>query len=312
MSVLATGAIGFLGSHIVDHCLAQGDEVAVLVRRTSDRTWLAHHSAVKLAYGDITDTASLRDACRGKEVVHHSSARAADVGSRKQCYDSNVLGTENVIEACVSSGVKRLVYVGSPSVVFDSRDEINIDERYPYPKRFAKHYSETKAIAEQKVFATHKPGMFTTVSLRPHTTRGPRDRVGFILQILAKATQRKPRDLSEGKEVRIDMCYVENTAHACLLASKAPSVNVGGKVFFIKVFFIKVFFMTDRESVNAWSFQNEMLDLFGIPRIPSYSVEAARYAFGYRTRISVKTGVERLKRWADGIGGLDGFIRYVE
>ena len=346
MRVLVTGATGFLGSYIVDQCVAQGDDVTALVRRTSDLTWLAHHSAVKLAYGDITDTASLREACRGKEVVYHSAARAADWGSRKQFYDSNVLGTENVLEACLSAGVKRLVYISSPSVVFDYRDEINIDERYPYPKRFANHYSETKAIAEQKVLAAHKPGIFTTVSLRPHAIWGPRDRVGFMPQILAKAKQGKLPDLSEGREVRIDMCYVENAALACLLASRAPSVNVGGKAFFI----------TDGESVNAWSFLNEMLDLFGIPRIAkranpriamfaagiiefawriarleekrrppltrygvgmltcstTYSIEAARHAFGYRPRISVKNGVERLKRWVDGIGGLDEFIRYVE
>ena len=78
MNVLVTGATGFLGSHLVDACLRQGDKTRVIVRATSDRSYLDTLKSVEQVHGDLTSSDSLRGAVEGIDVVYHSAARVTD------------------------------------------------------------------------------------------------------------------------------------------------------------------------------------------------------------------------------------------
>src|SRR5207248_402451 len=84
----------------------------------------------------------------------------------------NVAGTENVLAASRTHGIRRLVFTSSPSVVFDGRDQEGIDESAPYPARFEAPYPQTKALAERLVRAANGPSL-ATVALRPHLVWGP-------------------------------------------------------------------------------------------------------------------------------------------
>ncbi|MGE5421761.1 MAG: NAD-dependent epimerase/dehydratase family protein, partial [Ignavibacteriales bacterium] len=173
MKVMITGASGFLGSYIADNCLDEGDEVRTLVRTTSPLGYLRKYPGIQFCYGSLSDTESLEKATRGVDVVYHAAARSSDWGTYKMFEEANYIGTVNILNACQKNNVERLVYISSPSVVFDYKDEINISETYPYPKKFANHYSETKAKAEQLVLEANMPGGLTTVALRPHAIWGP-------------------------------------------------------------------------------------------------------------------------------------------
>ena len=87
MKILVTGATGFLGSHIVDRCIKDGDQVRVLVRETSDLSYLQKYPNLEFIYGGLTNIDVLYKATEGIDLIYHSAARAADWGSRKQFYE---------------------------------------------------------------------------------------------------------------------------------------------------------------------------------------------------------------------------------
>ena len=79
-------------------------------------------------------------------VFHCATAApaAANTANKKLMHDVNVKGTQNVIDACASQGVARLVYTSSASVVFDGTDLINMNEDAPYAAKPIDYYTETK------------------------------------------------------------------------------------------------------------------------------------------------------------------------
>jgi nucleoside-diphosphate-sugar epimerase len=339
--VLVTGATGFLGSHIVDACLAQGDRVAVLARPSSDLAYLKSLPGVEIVPGDLTDAESLDRATRGVDVVHHSAARVLDYGSRRDFFEANVAGTDRLLDAARKNGARRFVFVSSPSVVSDGEHQIGIDESYPIPARFLNLYSETKAEAETHVLAANAPG-FVTCALRPRAVWGPRDRHGFMPKIIGRVLAGRMRDLSGGARIVASLCYCENAARACVLAAASP--HVGGKAYFV----------TDREVVEVWPFMNRLAAMFGAPpvdkRVPgaivgaavaitealwtipalghrrsppvsrysvslltrsaTYDTSAARRDFGYEPRVSLEEGLAALRAWIDSIGGVGEYVRY--
>jgi nucleoside-diphosphate-sugar epimerase len=341
MNVLVTGASGFLGGHIVDRSIAKKDTVRVLVRKTSDCGRLRKYKNIEYAYGDLTDREAVMKAVRGTDIVYHSAARATDWGTREQFLQANFIGTRNILDACVAGGVKRLVYVSSPGVVFDYTSLEKIDESCPYPEKFANYYAEYKAMAERLVLAANGTGRLTTVALRPHAIWGPGDVSGFFPRILRKVKEKKIRDFSCGKTVLLDMCHVTNAAAACILAGR--SKRAAGKAYFI----------TDGQTVDAWRFIDRVSDLFNVPRInkkinprvasaaaavfelvwkipglaenypppitryaialmshsTTYSIEAAKKDLGYRPLMTVDRGLALLKQWVDDNGGIDAFVR---
>jgi dihydroflavonol-4-reductase len=113
MKILVTGGTGFVGSHLVRHLLAQGEEVVCLVRPQSRRDNL-HGLPVRFAVGDIRHIESVRTALSGCRIVYHC---AADYRlwceDPAQMYAVNVEGTKNVLQASSESGVDRVVYTST-------------------------------------------------------------------------------------------------------------------------------------------------------------------------------------------------------
>ena len=94
----------------------------------------------------------------GCDAVIHTAAKAGVWGSYRSFYEPNVTGTANVIGACRSTGVGRLVMTSSPSVVFHGSDMEGVDESVPYPDVYHAPYPETKAIAERMVLDCERAG----------------------------------------------------------------------------------------------------------------------------------------------------------
>jgi nucleoside-diphosphate-sugar epimerase len=342
MRALVTGASGFLGSHIVDDCLRAGDEVRVLVRPSSDLSYLSTVPGVEFAYGDLGDERAAAAATRDIDVVFHSAARVSDHGSRAQFWDANVVGTQRLLEAARRNGVGRFVFVSSPSGLMTGGDQFDITEDQPYPERYLNLYSETKAAAERIVLAANGP-TFTTCALRPRGVWGPRDHGGVMPRLVAKMHAGRLPDLSGGRTVHASLCHCRNAARACLLAARSD--NVGGKAYFV----------TDAEKTDVWGLIGEVARLFEVTpptrkvspvvrdalvgavealwRIPylahryspplsrysvalltrssTYDTSAAERDFGYRPVVDQATGLRELKAWVEEIGGVDAYVRGV-
>jgi dihydroflavonol-4-reductase len=117
MLALVTGATGFLGSHVARVLAAQGAELRLLVRPTSDVRNISDVAGDRVI-GDLRDAASISKALSGCDVVFHV---AADyrlwVSDPDEMYRSNVEGTRSLLEAARKQGVRRVVYTSSVATV---------------------------------------------------------------------------------------------------------------------------------------------------------------------------------------------------
>jgi UDP-glucose 4-epimerase len=124
---LVTGGAGLVGSHIVDDLVREGaKEVRVydsLVRGKPEHLdWASANGNLSIVQSDIRDRDALAQAMKGVDAVFHEAALWL-----RQCQDRprdgvdiNIIGTFNVLEACVNAGVKRVVAASSSSVYGDA------------------------------------------------------------------------------------------------------------------------------------------------------------------------------------------------
>jgi len=253
VKALVTGGGGFLGSAIVGQLIKRGDHVRILARSGYPALEALGAEGIQ---GDICNPDDVLKAVTGVDAVFHTAALAGACGDLKTYRATNVGGTQNVIDACESRGVKKLIYTSSPSVVFDLRDGINIDESTPYPKKYCSTYSQSKAEAEQMVLsrASRMQGRLWACSIRPHLIWGPGDKY-LLPRIIASARKGQLRIIGGGRN-KVDLTYVENAAHAHLLACDAMSAGkISGEAYFI----------TDGQPVVLWEWINTMLRRLNLP-----------------------------------------------
>src|SRR6266496_86031 len=131
MLAFVTGATGFLGSHVARTLAAQGAELRLLVRASSNLTNLQGLKAESVT-GDLRDARSIEKAMSGCDTVFHV---AADyrlwVRDPHEMYRSNVDGTRAILEAARKNGVRRVVYTSSVATVGFSSDGTPADEGSP-------------------------------------------------------------------------------------------------------------------------------------------------------------------------------------
>ena len=229
MKILVTGGGGFLGSAVCRQLLARGDEVTAYQRSASDEL---EKLGVRIIRGSITDAEKLNAAVNGVDAVIHTAAKAGVWGPYDDYFQPNVTGTENVITACLSNGIRKLVFTSSPSVTHADGDIEGGDESLPYAGQYNSPYPATKALAEQRVMAANCPDLHT-VSLRPHLIWGPGDN-HLLPHLLERAKSGKLK--LPGPDKLIDTIYIDNAARAHLLALdrlQSDPETVGGKTYFV-------------------------------------------------------------------------------
>jgi len=282
MNALVTGGNGFLGRSIVEQLLAHGDQVRSFARSAQPEL---KSLGVEVIRGDIRDKDDISEACRGIDCVFHTAALAGMGGRWADFYETNCLGTKNVLTGCRIHAVERLVYTSSPSVVFCGVDQLGIDESTSYGTDWlAKHrchYSHSKALAESMVLAASRSqsraqplianslensDWINACALRPHLIWGPRDS-HLIPRLIARAQKHRLRRIGAGTN-RVDMTYVENAASAHLRAADALAHGppVAGKAYFL----------SQGIPVNCWEWIDDILELANLPPVKkSFSLKTA-------------------------------------
>lgn len=217
MTVLVTGATGFLGSAVARLLLARGDEVRVLVRPHSAGANI-EGLPVAIAYGDLRDSASLLAACRGCSALYHV---AADyrlwVRDTSELYQSNVEGTRALMLAALEAGVERVVYTSSVATLGYHRDGRPADEDTPVTvDDMIGHYKRSKFLAEKVVDELVVSHRLPAVIVNPSTPIGPRD-------IKPTPTGRVVRDAALGRipafvDTGLNVAHVDDVAYGHLLA----------------------------------------------------------------------------------------------
>jgi nucleoside-diphosphate-sugar epimerase len=273
MKALVTGANGFLGSYLVRLLLESGYEVTAMTRRRDE---MLATMDLDVVHGDVRSFDNVLEACRGQEVVFHTAGVSGIWGSWKHFHGNNTIGTRNVVEACIQTNVKKLIYTSSPSVTFNGDHQMNVNESVGYPKKWLCHYPHSKALAEQYVLQADDDPDLMTCALRPHLIWGPGDK-HLIPRLFKRARSKQLRRVGDGTN-QVDTIYVENAAFAHIQAAEAMKEQgspVCGSAYFI----------SQDDPVNCWQWINEVLALGGVPRIK----QSISYYWAYRLGYSMET-----------------------
>ncbi|MBF0409462.1 MAG: NAD-dependent epimerase/dehydratase family protein [Candidatus Riflebacteria bacterium] len=282
-----TGGGGFLGFAIVKALREKNVKVKSFSRNSYPQL---EKIGVEHVKGELTNPEDLTRAMNGCNIVFHVAAKAGMSGAYEDYYNTNYLGTVNVIDACRSNGIKRLVYTSSPSVIFDGKDMEGVDESVPYPEHYEAHYPKTKAMAEKAVIAANA-SEFATVALRPHLIWGPGDN-NLIPRILSRARAGRLRIIGENKN-KVDTIYIDTAANAHILAAERlfPGSPVSGKKYFI----------SQGDPRFLWDIVNAILVAAGEKPLSSSISAKKAYYIGYVLEMIWKifciSGEPPMSRW---------------
>lgn len=237
--VLVTGGAGFIGSHLVRALLSRGDRVRMLDNfSTGKRENLADvDGSLEIFEGDLRDPALLQNVAQGVDFVFHFAAFVSVPQSMVEpqlCYDVNVTGTLNLLEAARAAGVKQVVIASSAAVYGESQELPLCEETV---SQTLSPYAATKQVSE--VFA----GMYThalnlpIVALRFFNVNGPRqspdsDYAAVIPIFIQRMRDEQAVIIYGDGHKECDFVYVGEVVRAVLLAAEKPQaaglvINVG-------------------------------------------------------------------------------------
>ncbi len=176
MTVLVTGATGFIGSAVVRRLLAAGAAVRVLARPDSDRRNV-DGLEVEIVTGDLCDAASLDRALSGCAGLYHVAADYRLWARRpEEIYETNVTGTKNIMMTAAEAGVGRIVYTSSVATLGLNGDGSPADEDTPVGlEDMVGPYKRSKFLAEQEVITLVRQRGLPAIIVNPSTPVGPRD-----------------------------------------------------------------------------------------------------------------------------------------
>ncbi|MEA2315465.1 MAG: hypothetical protein QOI03_2157 [Solirubrobacteraceae bacterium] len=222
MTVLVTGAAGFLGGHVTDLLHSRGERPRVLVH-PNDPTARLELEELDIHRGDVADPAALRSAVSGVERVIHCAARIGPWGSHAEYHRSNVLALEALVRAAVAAGVKRVVHVSSITVhgndLRGSGDESAPLREEPNP------YSRSKVAGERLLARMIQEEEAPVTVVRPGWIYGPRDNASFAR--LARRIEQKKMMMVGSGENHLPLIYVRDVARGVVLASEAEDAAGG-------------------------------------------------------------------------------------
>jgi UDP-glucose 4-epimerase len=234
---VVTGGAGFIGSHLVDALLARaGTTVLVLDNLSRGRmSNLAHHEGdprFELMLGDVREKGDVAKAVEGASVVFHLGAQSNVMGAvsdPRYSFETNVVGTFNVLEAAAEARVKRVVFASSREAYGESRT-LPVPEDQPLDAKNT--YGASKAAAEAYCRTFSNVFELETAILRLANVYGPRDFDRVIPLWITRALRGAPIVVFGGDQI-IDFVWVGQVVDALLSAAEkriARPVNVASGV----------------------------------------------------------------------------------
>jgi len=226
MKIVVTGGAGFIGSHIVDQCVAAGHEVAVV-----DNLWSEGggknanlNPQARFYHVDITDEASMNrvfDEIKPDVVSHQAAQHSVSVSTKYPKLDAqvNVLGLLNVLTNCTRTGVRKIVFASS-GATYGTPVRLPIDE--DVPQRPESPYGITKMVTEYYLRYWQEANGLTYTALRYGNVYGPRQdpngEAGVIAIFAKRFLKHETVRIDWDGEQQKDYVYVGDVARANLIA----------------------------------------------------------------------------------------------
>jgi nucleoside-diphosphate-sugar epimerase len=321
--VLVTGATGFLGRKLAKRLFDEGYPIRALARKPSNVGALKRLGA-EIVFGDLADESSVAAAVKGVHVVVHAAAGTS--GTAKDSDTGTIQGTRNILEACRTSRVEKLVYISSCNVYdvagYTEKQVVTEEaqlERFPLRRG---HYSAAKLQAEALVTEAMNHEGCPTVVLRPGTLYGPGADV--YTRMMGVSFARRIFVVFGDGESELPLVHVDNTVDAiveCISNSAADNqvFNLVDQDLVTKKMYMEqvvkplypkatVIYCPMSILLTLTWLQEKLIAILGkqpfltVYRLVSsqkrvrYSTSKIENAIGWRSRISFEQGVEQLIR----------------
>jgi UDP-glucose 4-epimerase len=304
LRVLVTGAAGFVPSHVVDAYVAAGARVTALDNFSDGRhanltTLAGEHEIVEM---DVRDEA-ISKIVKQQDVVVHMAANADVPRSvRDPDYDfqNNVVGSYNVLRACLDSNVQSVIFASSAAVYGEPR-YTPIDEAHPLDP--ISPYGAAKLAAEKLGFSYYKAYGLPFTAIRIFNSYGIRQPRYVMYDLLRKLRndQSRLQVLGTGNQIR-DYSYVTDTARCFLLASENKE-SVG-----------EVYNVAGGEPISIRDLAKRIIAALGLSEVEVVftgqswpgditalvaDISKIRTGLGYCPEVALDEGIIRLIRWFD-------------
>ena len=320
--LLVTGGCGFIGKNLVNGYVDAGFDVTVL-----DFGGKPFRDDVTFLNLDIRDKQVVIDACAGMDtVVHNASIVLTKQVLKDMVWDVNLGGTRNIIEACKTHEISKLVYISSASAVYEGEDIENGDETLPYSSISQADYADSKIQAEKESLAFAGLAKTAVCAIRPHVVFGPEDN-RFVPNIIDRAKAGKLNRAVGNRDKLSDFTYISNLVDGCVAAEAqlAPGNHIDGQAYFItngepmaffdfvEDFVVEMGHPTITKKVPFWlaysvaacvegwdmlkggSLKETGMTRFAIKYMVThhyYSIDKAHRDFGYTPKVSLAEGIK--------------------
>jgi nucleoside-diphosphate-sugar epimerase len=225
VNVFLTGATGFIGRHLAVRLAMEGHRVRCLVRTPTKAAWMKDHPSLEPIHGDLDDSALLRSASAGVEVIFHLAACTSAV-RKKTLFAVNGDATGRLAEAASAAAntSARLVYVSSLAAAGPhTSDRPAREESAPSP---ISDYGRSKLLGEE-LLRRHSSGLSWTI-IRPPAVYGPFDRdILFLFKLAKKGILLQIR----GVKTETSLLHVDDIVEALFLAAFHP--EAAGKHYYV-------------------------------------------------------------------------------
>lgn len=301
---LVTGGAGFIGSHLAEALVGQGEHVRVVDSLvTGNRRNLAHLPDVDFIEGDLADLDVARRAVEGVDFVLHQAAIPSvprSVQDPMTSHRANVEASLNLLIAARDAGVKRLVYAGSSSAYGNTPTLPKVETM---PSAPLSPYALQKFVAEEYCRLFTRLYGLETVTIRYFNVFGPRQDPsspysGVIsLFIRALCDGRQPTIYGDGEQTR-DFTYVTNVVDGVLRACHAPdasgeviNVATGGRIS------LNQLFLAVRELTGGTVEPLYAAARPGDVRDSQADIQKAHRLLGYEPTVSFDAGLAQTVVW---------------
>jgi NAD dependent epimerase/dehydratase len=238
--VLVTGADGFIGSHLAEALVRDGQKVRAFVYYNSFNSfgWLDSlpediRNSMEIVAGDIRDTNMVQESARGIDCIFHLAALIAipySYHAPESYVETNIRGTLNVLQAAKAHGVQKVVQT-STSEVYGTARRVPIDEAHPLQGQSP--YSATKIGADQLALSFHAAFGLPVGIIRPFNTYGPRQSArALIPTVITQIAAGKKKILLGSLTPTRDFSFIEDTVRGFIAFANSPKsigeiINIG-------------------------------------------------------------------------------------
>ena len=299
MNSLVVGGTGFIGKHLVNYLIMHGDTVTVYARKEPKGEMPAE---VRFIKGDFSNKQNLLMATKDIEVVYHLAWETFPSTSNQAPSEDvmrNVVGSINLLDACVKNDVRRIIFSSSGGTVYGRPIHLPVDESHFTDP--ISSYGITKLTVEKYIkLYEYLYGLEYTI-LRVANAYGegqlPYRGQGVIPTFLAKIYENKPIIIfGDGSIVR-DYVHVTDVVRAFYLSAhnSLPNCiyNVGSsQAVSLKDLVDKIIAITGKNVLVRY----EQARLFDVPKVV-LDCKLIKYEIGWDIKIKLDEGIERTWTW---------------